>query len=217
MLVMHPSVSGCTTSGLAHVGHKREKEVWRGAWEEQVWECPTVKFRACGRVRLESPQSDLSVTEHCDNTNILPSFGRTCKQNHKAADMRNATQAWELLCLFSPRVIWHLFFIFSKCLYLLIFSVHHFGRLSHPRSRCPPSISTRSGVWGGVSRKQWPALTSCVTGVRWRPNSCCPALSFPLCFPLSCFSPFQASCSREQLCLFLRHRRCLLIYEAQKT
>lgn len=93
MIVMHPSVSGCTTSGLVYVGHKRGKEVWRGGREEQAWECPTVKFRACGRVRLESPQSDLSVTELCDNTNILSSFGRTCKQDHKAADMRKATQA----------------------------------------------------------------------------------------------------------------------------
>lgn len=74
MIVMHPSVSGCTTSGLVHVGHKRGKEVRRGGREEQAWECPTVKFRACGRVRLESPQSDLSVTELCDNTNILSSF-----------------------------------------------------------------------------------------------------------------------------------------------
>lgn len=40
---------GYTTSGLVHIGHRRERG-WGSGFdrrEEQAWECPTVKFRAC--------------------------------------------------------------------------------------------------------------------------------------------------------------------------
>lgn len=91
----------------------------------------------------------------------------------------------------------YLLFLAKVCIYWSFECIILPACLSLPHSRCPASISTWSNVWGGVSRKQWPALTSCVTGVRCRPNSCCPALSFPLYVPLSCFSLFQASCNRE--------------------
>lgn len=44
-----------------------------GGLEEQAWECPTGMwaYSNSGRVRLESPQTDLSVMVHCDNTNVL--------------------------------------------------------------------------------------------------------------------------------------------------
>lgn len=55
---------------------KEEEEEEEGE-REQAWECPTLEFGACGlacvcgRVRPESPLSDPSVAELCDNTNIL--------------------------------------------------------------------------------------------------------------------------------------------------
>lgn len=42
---MRTSVSSYTTSGLVHIGHRRERAVL--GLEEQAWEYPTVKFRAC--------------------------------------------------------------------------------------------------------------------------------------------------------------------------
>lgn len=184
-----------------------------GCWDRQAWECPTVEFRACGRVRLKSPLSDLSVRELCHNTNIL--LTGMHKQEGLYAEMQHGhVNLW--VCFQNIQSFF--FFIITEIRIWLFFKCIFFQPTSValPCSRCPPSNSTRNSVWGRVSRKQWPALASCVTGVRWRPNSCCPALSFPLSVPHSCFSLIQASCSREKLYLFLRHRRCLLIYEAQK-
>lgn len=42
---MRASVSSYTTSGLVHIGHRRERAAL--GLEEQAWEYPTVKFGAC--------------------------------------------------------------------------------------------------------------------------------------------------------------------------
>lgn len=45
--------------------------------EERAWECPTVKFGACGRVGLESPRTVTRLSGICRNTNILPAWTHT--------------------------------------------------------------------------------------------------------------------------------------------
>lgn len=171
-------------------------------------------YCVCGRVRLESSQSDPSVTEPGRNTNILLTVqtGQIHKQIRLGGSWHEKGLRRSMFPLIELRSIYQLSFAnFSIDLFWCNWPVFLL------RSRCLPSISSRSNVWRGVSRKQWPALASCVTGVRWRPDSCCPVLSFPLCVSLSCFSLLLASCSREQLCLFLHHHGCLVIYGAQKA
>lgn len=98
--------------------------------------------------------------------------------------------------------------------------VHLLVCLSVTLSRCPTSISSRSCVWGGVSRKQWLAFTSCVTGVRWSTDSCCPALfpslfsSLSFCSSVSpSFQPAAAESSSvcsyvtTAACWFMEHKR----------
>ena len=81
----------------------------------------------CGRVRPQSPQSDLSVVELCDNTNIL-STARTHTFKREAADMRKGRRENFCICFHLA-----LFGIYSSSLSNVriywSFLVHQPGRL----------------------------------------------------------------------------------------
>lgn len=112
--------------------------------EERAWECPTVKFGACGRVGLESPRTVTRLSGICRNTNILPAWTHTHTHTYvhasgwgaggtnsdgsiQIAAMRNPCVCFHLAALFGsrsvPNVCAHLsfsaaFFFFFKIFFL---------------------------------------------------------------------------------------------------
>lgn len=202
---------GCATF-LSHIWissyWSQERRGGGIGWEEQAWECPTVKFLGHrvltvyvgefgGSLHRVTPLSQSSAS----NTNILLAVQTASIDTHVTARKARETFSSGLYgsC---PSSFEH------ACVDL--FSVSPWQQMSclHSFQEC----CLRRCVQETVADAGFPCDRCATEAWQLLSCSCCPSV-----FYFFLLSLVLASCSRERLCLFLHHRRCLLINGAQKS